>query len=106
MGTNSCTVSVARPDSASKRDMDPNDAPSGTSTFSSVELDDNTVPRVAPKLTIFFSVMGLKCCPVIVISVPGVAVTGEKDLITGFTEVKKLKEPVSDDAKLFVAISL
>ena len=53
-------IAAVRPDSASNKDIGPKDAPAGTFTFISVELEDSTVARVAPKLTRFFSASRIK----------------------------------------------
>src|SRR6478735_14547 len=87
VGTNSRTDSAVRPLCASSSEMVENDAPGGTVTFSCEVEAAVTVARVAPKLTKLFSGCTLKFDPLIVISAPTGAVTGEKDVITGFDPV-------------------
>ncbi len=71
-----------------------------------MEPEERTVPRVAPKLTKFFSGIGLKFCPVIITAAPMGAVAGAYELITGFTAAKKVTDSVTGDAKPLVAINL
>src|SRR5688572_23215430 len=98
--------SADRPDSVFSTVIVPNDAPAGTFTLISVDVDDSAVARVAPKLTMFFAAVVLKFCPVIVTSVSKGALVGRKERIIGLTSVKKLAEPEGVVANPLVAISL